>query len=118
EIKVVILIDDEFDSAGVGVAGFFDQPHGRFAHGESLFLGQAGRWAFLDELLVPALRAALALEEMAEVAVMIGDDLDLEVVRAVFLSPRASMACGVGPMKSMLQLRQTSLKWAFSERKP
>ena len=38
--------------------------------------------------------------------------------RAEFLSPSRAMACGVGPMKSILQLRQTSLKWAFSERKP
>ena len=39
-------------------------------------------------------------------------------LRAAFLSPSRAMASGVGPMKSMLQLRQTSLKWAFSERKP
>ena len=38
--------------------------------------------------------------------------------RARFLSPSRFMASGVGPMKSMLQLRQTSLKWAFSARNP
>ncbi len=40
------------------------------------------------------------------------------MLRAAFLSPSSCMASGVGPMKSMLQLRQTSLKWAFSARKP
>ena len=38
--------------------------------------------------------------------------------RAAFLSPSRAIASGVGPMKSMLQLRQISLKWAFSARKP
>ncbi len=38
--------------------------------------------------------------------------------RAAFLSPSRDMASGVGPMKSMLQLRQISLKWAFSARNP
>ena len=38
--------------------------------------------------------------------------------RAAFLSPSLAIASGVGPMKSILQLRQTSLKWAFSARKP
>ena len=38
--------------------------------------------------------------------------------RAAFLSPSRAIACGLGPMKSMLQLRQISLKWAFSARKP
>ncbi len=29
----------------------------------------------------------------------------------MFLSPSFSIASGLGPMKSILQLRQTSLKW-------
>ncbi len=37
---------------------------------------------------------------------------------ASFLSPSRSIASGEGPMKSILQLRQTSSKWAFSVRKP
>ncbi len=32
EVKIAGLIDDEFDRAGVGVAGRFHQPHGRLAH--------------------------------------------------------------------------------------
>ena len=39
--------------------------------------------AFFDEFLVAALRAAFALEEMANVAVMIGDHLDFDVTRSV-----------------------------------
>jgi hypothetical protein len=83
EIEVVALIDDELDRAGVGVADFSDQPHGRFAHREAFFLRQAWGGALFDQFLVPPLRAALALEEVADVAVMIGDDLDFDVPRAI-----------------------------------
>ena len=38
--------------------------------------------------------------------------------RAAFLSPTSAIASCVGPMNSILQLRQTSAKWAFSARKP
>ena len=37
---------------------------------------------------------------------------------AEFLSPSMAIASCEGPMNSMLQLRQTSAKWAFSVRKP
>ena len=40
------------------------------------------------------------------------------ILRAEFLSPSRAMASGVGPMKVMLQSRQTSAKWEFSDRKP
>ncbi len=39
-------------------------------------------------------------------------------LRAAFLSPSSAIASGEGPMNSILQLRQTSAKWAFSARKP
>ena len=38
-------------------------------------------------------------------------------LRAAFLSPSSTMASGVGPMKSILQLRQTSLKCAVLRQK-
>ena len=34
------------------------------------------------------------------------------------LSPSSAIASGEGPMNSILQSRQTSAKWAFSDRKP
>ena len=57
EVEVVVWIDDELDRAGVRVAGLLDQPHGRFAHRLALLGGQARGGAFLDQLLVAALRA-------------------------------------------------------------
>ena len=48
----------------------------------------------------------------------VGTSASRAILRAEFLSPSRAMASGDGPMKSMLQLRQTSAKWAFSARKP
>ena len=43
----------------------------------------AGRRAFLDDLLMAALHRALALEQVHDVAVVVGEDLDLDVARAL-----------------------------------
>ena len=43
---------------------------------------------------------------------------DKAVARATDLSPMARIAAGFGPINLMLQLSQTSAKWAFSARKP
>src|SRR5205823_13240873 len=106
----VVLIDDELDSAGVGVASFFYQPDSRFTHFEAFFLRQAGGRAFFDQLLVPPLRATLALEEMADVAVMVGDDLDLDVPRAVDVAlqidsgvAEGGLSLGAGLLQSLLE---------------
>jgi hypothetical protein len=42
----------------------------------------------------------------------------LASARLTALSSNACIARGCGPMKRMLQLSQTSAKWAFSDRKP
>ena len=207
EVEVVVLVDDELDGAGVGVVGRLDQPHGRFAHRlRESCRGRFGAGAFFDQLLVAALRRAIAFPQVDHVAVVVGQDLHFDVARVarrispgrrrrcrrpprlrrgpaaaaflsarsfarhahalaaaagrrldqhrkadlvgdlhglvlvldqavaaghdrhvglagqlagrVFLSPSRFIASGVGPMKSMLQLRQTSLKCAFSARKP
>src|SRR5205823_7318788 len=86
EIEVVLLIDDELDRAGVGVARFLNQPHRRFAHREPLFLRQSRSGAFLDQFLMPPLRAALTLEQMTHIPMMIGDDLYFDVPRSIDVS--------------------------------
>ncbi len=54
---------------------------GRVAHGGSRFRRDARARAFLDQLLVPPLHAAIALPQMHDVAVMIGQHLHLDVPR-------------------------------------
>ncbi len=41
------------------------------------------RWRFLQQLLVAALDGALALAERDDVAVLVGEDLELDVARAL-----------------------------------
>ena len=45
EIEILLLVDEEFDGAGVGVAGGFDQPHGGFAQLFADVLAEARGWA-------------------------------------------------------------------------
>src|SRR3546814_15740083 len=52
-----------------------------FAHGLAHLFGHEGRRRFLDHLLVAALDAALALVEIEDVAVLVSEDLDLDVAR-------------------------------------
>ena len=56
----------------------------------------AGRRRLLDHLLVAALQRAVALEEMDDVAVPVGEDLDLDVARRqhVFLDQHPRVAEG------------------------
>ena len=82
EGELAVLVE-EFERAGVAVAEFA-QPGGgdgadRVARG-GVERGGAG---LLDQLLVPALQAAVALAEMDDVAVVVGQDLQLDVARPV-----------------------------------
>ena len=79
EVKVVLLVDDEFDRAGREIAGGFRQPHRGLAHLPAGFLWQPGRWAFLDQLLVPPLRRAVAFPQVDDIAVLVAQNLDLDV---------------------------------------
>ena len=51
------------------------------AHLAAHLLGQRRRRRLLDQLLVPALDRALALAEVDDVAVVIAEDLELDVAR-------------------------------------
>ena len=77
--KLPDWIDDELDRAGVGVLGGADQPDGRLADGRAGLGIEPRGGTLLDQLLVPPLHRAIALEEVDHVAVVVGDHLDLDV---------------------------------------
>src|SRR6266478_4241881 len=81
EVELAVAIHEELDGAGIYVARRPRDPAGRLAHLAPQLGGDAGRWALLDELLIPALDRALALAEMNDGAVGVGEDLDLDVAR-------------------------------------
>ena len=79
EVEVPVAVHEELHGPGVDVADGRGQPAGRLAHARAHGLVHERRRRFLDELLVAPLDRALALAEVDDGAVGIGEDLDLDV---------------------------------------
>ena len=79
EVEIARGVDDELDRAGVGVVGGADQPDGRVAHRRAGCGIEPRGGALLDQFLVPPLHRAIALPQVDDVAVVVGDHLDLDV---------------------------------------
>ena len=82
EVEVVLVVEQEFHGAGAGVGAGAGHVHGALAH-----LGAQGgrehrRGRFLNHFLVAALDAALAFEQVHDVAVFVAQHLDFDVARA------------------------------------
>src|SRR5207249_3441881 len=83
EVKVTVVVHDEFDGAGVGVMRHFGNANSGFAH----FFAQVfefvfDEWGrrFFDNLLVAPLNRAVAFAQMDDIAAIVGEDLKLDVV--------------------------------------
>ena len=83
EVEVVVGVDQELAGAGVDIAGGLRQPDGGLAELGADLERQGRRGRFLDELLMAALERAIAVPAVDDVAVRIGQDLDLDVARPV-----------------------------------
>src|SRR5262249_10686012 len=81
EIELVLAINEKLAGAGVGVVGGPDQPHRGLADVLAHLWRQSRRGRLLDELLVAALQRTITLPEVDDVAVMVGEDLHLDVAR-------------------------------------
>ncbi len=77
----LVLFHEELEGSGVVVAGGVRTVAGGLGDLLAEFVRQRGRRAFLDDLLVTALERAVTLAEVAHVAVVVGDDLNLDVAR-------------------------------------
>src|SRR5690606_26514697 len=69
----------ELHGSGAIVADGARRPQGSFSDGDPHGLADSGRRSLLDHLLVPALARAVALEQMNDVAMLVAEDLDLDV---------------------------------------
>src|SRR5687768_4719564 len=82
-IEPAFTVEKELERTGVrvlnGLRGVDDQT----AHLPADLLAQDGRRRFLEQLLVPSLNRAFPFAEVDEVAVMVADDLELDVPRVV-----------------------------------
>ena len=81
EVEGARRIRDELHGPGAGVADRLCGADGALAHRRAPLLRHAGRRRLLEDLLVTALDRAVALEEVHVVAVLIAEDLDLDVPR-------------------------------------
>lgn len=81
EIVAPVLAHHELDGPGIPVVDRLCQSDGVPVQSSPRFLGEVGRRGDLDDLLVPALHRAVALVKMHDPAVVVGQDLDLDVAR-------------------------------------
>ena len=76
---LLLRLVEELHRAGAAVAGRADQFGRHASQVVGLLLGEYRRAGFLDQLLVPALDGAVAHSRRPDVAVVVGDDLDLDM---------------------------------------
>ena len=83
EVEIAVVIDQKFDRTRVSVADALCQRNSRRGH----LLAQLGRdesrRTFLDQLLVAALHRAFTLEQVHHIAVVIAQNLHLDMARIV-----------------------------------
>ena len=77
-----IAVHDELHRARAHIAHRARGRHRISPHGGTLRRAQCGRRRFLDDLLAPALRRAVALAQVQGLALAVGKDLDLDVAAA------------------------------------
>ena len=91
-------LEKEFDRPRVAIPGRPRDRHRRIAHAAPQRRCHRRRRRLLDDLLVASLDRAFALEEVHDVTVMVGDDLELDVTRPLDETldiQRAVAECGL-----------------------
>ena len=83
EEEVALVVEQELERAGVGVLDGARRVDDRAAQLAPHLLGHRDRRALLEQLLVAPLDRALALAEVDDGAVMIAEDLELDVARVL-----------------------------------
>ena len=81
EVVVAVAVEQELDGAGVDVADLLGELHGVRADRLAGLRRQVRGRRDLDDLLVPALHRAVALEQVHDVPGAVGEDLHLDVPR-------------------------------------
>ncbi len=81
EVEALVLAGDELDRSGGIVAHRLGQRDGLLAHPPARLGIEQRRGRLLDDLLVAALDRAFALAEIDDVAVLVAEQLDLDVAR-------------------------------------
>ena len=80
EVEIPVVVDEILDGAGILVSDAFAELDRGIAHLFAKLGGHERGWAFLHDLLVTALQGAITLAEMNDAAVLVAEDLELNVV--------------------------------------
>ena len=83
EVEVALRVDEELDRAGRRVLDGLGERDCLLAHLATRLRVEEGARRLLDHLLIAALNGALALVQVEHVAVLVAEDLDLDVARVV-----------------------------------
>ena len=116
EVKIILLIDDELDGPSILIVGFGHQARGRFANRGARLLRQQRRRAFFDQLLVSTLHRAIAFVEVADIAMLVGDDLHFHMSRLVDELLQVDTAIAKGGLSFGLSLLEGGPHGLFVER--
>ena len=83
EVEVFLGIHQELDSTGRVITGGFTHAGGSGAELLAFFIIEDGARGLFDELLLASLHGAVAFPEVDDVAVLVTEDLDLNVPRVI-----------------------------------
>src|SRR5262245_53839909 len=84
EIEISGRVEQKLDGAGADIADSACRRDRRLAHLRPQFRRDRRRRRFLDDFLMPALDRAIAFAEVDDVAVLISEDLKLNMARVAY----------------------------------
>ncbi len=124
KVKVRSSDKQELDGPGVDIARRAGDRHRRPAHFGAELVVEDGRRRLLEDLLVPTLDRALAFAEVDDPALLIGEDLKLDVAGILdeFLEIEGRIAKGLlgfvpGHAVGVLEARRRSTRAASHDRR-
>ena len=79
KIEIPVCINDEFHRSGAVVVDRLGQCHSFLAHRFARRLVDEGRRGFFEDFLVAALNGTFAFAQVDDIAVLVAEDLDLDV---------------------------------------
>ena len=106
EVELAVLVEQEFDGAGVGVADAARDGRGRRGDGLSQRRGHGRRRRLFDHFLMATLDRALALDERHDRSVLVAEQLHFDVTRPVELP--LEIHRGVAKRRGGLRARATN----------
>lgn len=83
KVVAVLLVDQELASTSVSVVGGLGETDGVIEDSLSDIVAEVGRRGHLDHLLVTTLNGAVTFEEVDDVTLAVGEQLDFNVTRSV-----------------------------------